>query len=296
MNLINWNEFDTLIIGHTRDLFNNIIKSNSMLNLLLSQAAALNKNVFSFDQFTQPFKTVPSFISPPVFQEYAPLPFGKLYHISKPVLAVFGTSSQQGKFSLQLTLRKKLSSLGYKVGQLGTEPTSYLFGMDECAHFGYDSDLKPVGFEFVSLINSLLNNISSQDIDIIVTGCQSATLLTNEGNLAYYPIQQINFLLGTLPDAVILVVNPDDEEKTIDDTISFIESCVETKVISIVVFPMVTNPSMMNSLKTHITRTSYDNLKKTLQCRYGLNVYILDDDTEMNQLTDCIIEYFGQNS
>ena len=100
-----------------------------------------------------------------------------------------------------MTLRRNLLDYGYKVGQLRTQPTSFLFGMDECVHFGYDSDLKPVGFEFVSLVNSLLNNISSEDTDIILTGGQSATLLTNEGNLPYYPVQQINFLLGTLPDA-----------------------------------------------------------------------------------------------
>lgn len=238
INSINWDEIDTLIIGHTRDLFNNILKSDSLLHLLLSQAETLNKNVFSFDQLPKSFENVPNFVAPPIYRNYKPIPFGKLYHISKPVLAVFGTDSQQGKFSLQLALRKNLLSRGYKVGQLGTEPTSFLFKMDECIHFGYDSDLKPVGFEFVSLVNSLLNNISIRDVDIIITGCQSSTLLTNEGNLAYYPVQQINFLLGTLPDAVILVVNPDDQEKTIERTISFIESCVETKVIAIVVFPM----------------------------------------------------------
>ena len=293
VNIINWNEFDTLIIGHTHNLLNNIIKSDSILHLLLSQAEALGKNVFSFDQFPKSFENVPGFVSPPIYQNYAPIPFGKLYHIAKPILAVFGTSSQQGKFSLQLTLRRNLLHYGYKVGQLGTEPTSFLFGMDECVHFGYDSDLKPVGFEFVSLVNSLLNNISSKDTDIILTGGQSATLLTNEGNLAYYPVQQINFLLGTLPDAVILVVNPDDDDRIIGNTISFIESCVATKVIAIVVFPMVKNPSNINLLKTHITEVAYRNLKEALHSKYGLDVFVLDDKNEMGQLTDLIIEYFG---
>lgn len=293
INFINWDNIDTLIIGHTHDLFNNIIKDNSLLYRLLSQAEAFNKNIFSFDQLPKSFENVPNFIAPPIYRNYESIPFGKLYHISKPVLAVFGTDSQQGKFSLQLALRKKLLSRGYKVGQLGTEPTSFLFEMDECVHFGYDSDLKPVGFDFVSLVNSLLNNIADQDVDIIITGCQSATLLTNEGNLAYYPIQQINFLLGTLPDAVILLVNPNDEEKTIDKTISFIESCVETKVIAIVVFPMEKNPSNKNLLKTHISETSYTALKQSMQNRYNINVFILDDDNEINQLIELIEEFFG---
>ena len=293
INSIDWDEIDTLVIGHTRDLFNNIVKNNSLLHLLLSQAETLNKNVFSFDQLPKSFENVPNFVAPPIYENYEPIPFGKLYHISKPVLAVFGTDSQQGKFSLQLALRKKLLSRGYKVGQLGTEPASFLFEMDECLHFGYDSDLKPVGFEFVSLVNSLLNNISSQDVDIIITGCQSSTLLTNEGNLAYYPVQQINFLLGTLPDAVVLVVNPDDQEETIDKTISFIESCVETKVIAIVVFPMEKNPSNKNLIKTHISETSYNSFKRSMQSRYNINVFILDDDNEIDQLTALIEDFFG---
>ena len=290
---INWEEIDTLIIGHTHDLFNNIVKDNSLLHILLSQAELMDKNVFSFDQLPKSFENVPNFVAPPIYKNYKPIPFGKLYRISKPILAIFGTDSQQGKFSLQLALRKKFLSRGYRVGQLGTEPASFLFEMDECIHFGYDSDLKPTGFEFVSLVNSLLNNISNQEVDIIITGCQSSTLLTNESNLAYYPIQQINFLLGTLPDAVVLVVNPDDQEKTIDKTISFIESCVETKVIAIVVFPLGKTLSNKNLIKTHISNTSYSELKKSMQDRYGINVFILDDENEIEQLTGLIEDYFG---
>ena len=62
VNIINWNEFDTLIIGHTHNLFNNIIKSDSVLHLLLSQAEAFAKNVFSFDQFPKSFENVPGFL------------------------------------------------------------------------------------------------------------------------------------------------------------------------------------------------------------------------------------------
>lgn len=51
-----------------------------------------------------------------------------LYRISTPVLAVCGTSSKQGKFTLQLELRKRFCEMGYKVGQIGTEPNSLLLG------------------------------------------------------------------------------------------------------------------------------------------------------------------------
>ena len=47
--------------------------------------------------------------------------FGKLYKISKPVLGVFGTSSCQGKFTLQILLKELLEKSGYAVGHIGTD-------------------------------------------------------------------------------------------------------------------------------------------------------------------------------
>lgn len=49
---------------------------------------------------------------------------------SKPIVAICGTSSKQGKFHIQLELRKRFQSNGYKLFQTSTEPTGYLFGMD----------------------------------------------------------------------------------------------------------------------------------------------------------------------
>lgn len=67
INFINWDEIDTLIIGHTRDLFTNIVKNRSLLHLLLSQAETLNQNVFSFDQLPKSFENVPNFFAPPIY-------------------------------------------------------------------------------------------------------------------------------------------------------------------------------------------------------------------------------------
>ena len=37
---------------------------------------------------------------------------------NKPTVCVVGTSSSQGKFTLQLKIREKLLGIGYKVGQI----------------------------------------------------------------------------------------------------------------------------------------------------------------------------------
>ncbi len=49
--------------------------------------------------------------------------------VDVPVLGLFGTSAQQGKFTLQLALRRRLLQMGYQVGQIGIEHQAELFGM-----------------------------------------------------------------------------------------------------------------------------------------------------------------------
>ncbi|MGI0010738.1 MAG: hypothetical protein ACREAE_04980, partial [Nitrosopumilaceae archaeon] len=57
-----------------------------------------------------------------------------------PVLGVFGTSAQQGKFTLQLALRYELQKRGYRVGQIGTEHQSGCFGIDFTFPSGYGAE------------------------------------------------------------------------------------------------------------------------------------------------------------
>lgn len=52
--------------------------------------------------------------------------FGKLRKSSKPVVGIFGTSSSQGEFTLQVKLYHELSLQNYYVGFIATEPSGYL--------------------------------------------------------------------------------------------------------------------------------------------------------------------------
>ena len=56
---------------------------------------------------------------------------------------------------------------------------------------------------------------------------------------------------------------------------------------------MEKNPSNKNLIKTHISETSYNIFKRSMQSRYNINVFILDDDNEINQLTALIEDFFG---
>ena len=82
---------------------------------------------------------------------------------------MFGTSSQQGKFTLQLTLRDKLIKRGYRIGQIGTEPSSYLFGMERCFHFGLDSTCEISRFETIAYLNQVIEELSDQGAELILS-------------------------------------------------------------------------------------------------------------------------------
>lgn len=82
--------------------------------------------------------------------------FGKLRKISKPVLSIMGKNSRQGKFTLQLQIRKKFLEEGYNIAQISTEPTGYLFGMDFSYPNGYNSSVFVNTYDTVNIINEKL--------------------------------------------------------------------------------------------------------------------------------------------
>lgn len=140
--------------------------------------------------------------------------------VNVPVLGVFGTSSQQGKFTLQLILRRLLLRLGYRVGQIGTEHHAALFGMDLAFPMGYASNVSLPLQYYAPYLDYKLRQLSQQKRpDIIVVGSQSGTIPYDVHEHRTHSLISTAFLLGTKPDACILVVNSIDADEYIQDTI-----------------------------------------------------------------------------
>ena len=231
-----WDNFDTLILGHLEEL-SNLTGRTELKKDLIKQAIAKGKKIYSFDEI-QDYNSDNIFYPVINKQSLPPNRFGMLYRISKPVVGIFGTSPRQGKFTLQLKLRELLLERGYSIGQIGTEPSALLYGMDYVFPIGYNSSVHIAGFDAICYLNHIINILCEKDNDIILLGSQSGTVPFDTGNIIQYNIPQYDFLIGTQPDIVILCINPFDDIKHIARTVEFIESSVDCKVLSLVVFPM----------------------------------------------------------
>ena len=297
---IDWNgEFDTVIIGHLRKMSNVLRKD--LITEIIDKCIKYSKNLYSFDDlrmYEERLNTLrrngqKAFYFLLKEEEIINNTFGGLHHISCPVLAVCGTSSRQGKFNLQLELKRRLSDLGYAVGQLGTEPTSFLLGMDSMLPVGYESTVQLQPETIVRYINQELHKMDKNEI--IIIGTQSQTLPYGYGNLGFLTFSQHSILTAAEPDAVVLCVNIDDEFEYIARNISYVSSCFFAPVVALCLFPyhknMEWNINYSNSKK--ITEDEIMRYKTLAWEQFRLPVFVNGEDDEMNELINCIINFFG---
>lgn len=231
---------DTLILGHT-DILERV-SNKSIKRKLLKECLDNNINVFSLDSynlgdFQKRFIEKNLFLEFPYIKKSSINKSGKMFKIKTPILGVFGTSSKQGKFTLQLILRQMFIENNYSISQLSTEPTGCLFGFEETLPFGFNSNNTISDYDFIDRVNSAMSRLDYKENDIILIGCQSRTIPESYNHLGYMAIKQLQFLMATQPDAVLLCVNPEDDEEYIYKTIKVIENLSTSKVIATVLFP-----------------------------------------------------------
>lgn len=291
---IKWDLFDTLVIGHTEKLLSYIGKEN-IVDSLIKEAINRGKNIYSFDRIDKAeYKNDNIYFSAVIDKYLPPLREGKLFYINKPVLGIFGTSSKQGKFTLQLELRKRLIDEGYQVGQLGTEPNALLFGLDCVYPVGYNRMVCLDEEEKIRYLNYKMNEIADGN-DLIIVGSQSGTVPYEYKNTSYYTYEQVNFLMATNPDAVVLCINYYDEINYIRRSINVIEQLGECKVLGLVVFPMIPEQTWkgMYGKRRKIRGTEAEEIKTMIIRSTGKNAYILGDSNDMKELMNKIIGFFS---
>ncbi len=293
---IDWDEFDTLILGHA-DALETV--SNSMFRkTLANKALEKGKNLYCFDSFGlfDNKSLAENVFFPRYTEKFFTKRFGKLFNTDRPVLSVIGTNSKQGKFSLQLQLRKGFLEREYNVGQIGTEPASPLFGFDAVFPCGYNGIIDLNIPQTITAVNELIWNVTQKEPDIIITGIQSGFLPYNNANaLLNTSYHQIVFS-AFQPDAIILCINPYDEISFINQIINAAEGISGGTVVGIVCFPLDISGDWRGKLgsKIHITSAKAHELKKRISGSFNRNigVYMLDEKHEIDDLIDKIIEFF----
>ena len=213
---INLEGIDTLILGHTKKM--SFYLQEQLRDRIVPLCKEHDINIYAFDgealdkylEDEKPYIYIPEISE----DDFKIQNYGKMFHPSIPIICVMGTSARQGKFTLQVKLRKIFSDMGYSVGQVGTEPHSLLFGMDACIPYGYSSTVNLDPYELMMAVNQTIYNvsISSRQPDLIITGGQSGTAPLAFSNVGQLPIFQMAFLSSVMPDIVILCVNADDDE------------------------------------------------------------------------------------
>jgi len=294
IDFVDWNSFDTLIIGHL-DSYGRLTNQQSMLEELIEKALDHKKKVFCFDQILKYQDNKDVYYPYVNSKSLHDNSFGKLYSLNKPIVGIFGTSSRQGKYTLQLALRKQFLKRGLRLGQVGTEPSAELFGMDYSYPMGYNSSISLSGPESILHINSILADLCKNNVDVIMVGSQSNTVPYSYGNLSYYPLMQINFLMAVQPDVVILCVNPYDDDNYIKRTKETIENLAGAKVIALVVFPMKLRDGFggIYSSKVPLTESECIEVTQKFQMRHGLRTFILSDSISM-ELGQMLIDYLSE--
>lgn len=290
---LDWNDgFDTVILGHTGEL-GSVTKLDFHKDIL-EKCRQYGKQLYSFDSYAD--ECTPEekkmIYWPEVSSENVPYDtLGKLYLYRKPILGVFGTSSVQGKFTLQMALRNTFTDKGYKVGQLGTEPSALLYGMDAVFPIGYNSTVRISDYDSILYVNRIIHDIEEKNVDIIIVGCQSGTIQYAPNNLSLFYLQQYNFLVATQPDCVILCINAFDKAEYIERTVKFIEGATEGKVIALA---YIKNNVMYKKYANKADGETDLSLKEDMERRFGIPVFEIGNKEDNDRLVEAVEGFFAE--
>jgi len=295
---VEWADLDTIILGHLDEL--NAATGKDYKRELIQKAIVAKVNIFSFDSL-EPYDDL---LRDSGIEYYYPRvtkddvirnSFGKLYKINKPVVGIFGTSSKQGKFSLQLTLKRELELCGYEVGSIGTEPHSRLFNLDVDFPMGYHSTVQIQGNEIVLYLNNEINKLCQKGKEIILTSTQAQIIPYYCNNLLEYPVMQYQFALGTMPDAIVMCINYYDEIPYIRNSMYTLMGLTDATIIAFVLYPMSyfdTENGKYSEIRREISDDEFRQKAEMLQKEFHIPVYLLGEKQHMSSLCQTVIDFF----
>lgn len=294
----NYNDIDTIIVGHLDKII--LLLGENFLLKFVQIIVKKQLNIYAFDDIILNY--LPKYSLSKIYIVQNPSYIrnnNRLHYIEKPVLAILGTSSFQGKYTIQLQIRRLFQKLGYKVGQLGTEPTAKLFGFDYQYVYGYSvSEEKLENREnIISMLNLMMHVVDTKDCDIIIAGAQSGTVPLLFNNIGQFPLRQQEFLLGVMPDYVVLCVNLYDDFDYIERSIKYIEGFTESSVIALAINPLVfKNEWLSNYGVRHIECDDIiSKYQEKAEGQFGIKSCIIGNEQSVAELVDFLIHILSDN-
>ena len=302
-------EGDTLILGYVDELMR--IQQRDLLRELVEMALKADLDIFSFqavdpEQYSDLYQLAERnnriITFPRIgFDEIAASQEAyDLYpNVDAPVVAVMGTSSQQGKFTLQMALRRSFLNAEYKVAQIGTEHHSELFGMDFVFPMGYGSTLKMPLQSYVPFLDFKMREINHhKQPEIVIAGSQSGTIPYDVCDHSTHSLSSLAFLLGVKPDACVLVVNSIDTDEYIRDTLDGIRAVCKAPILAIAMGDrekhvrtaygrslVSTTPLSQDEVNSHLTR---------LADAFGLPAIQVLSERDQERLFNILVDFFSR--
>lgn len=295
---IDFTNVDTIILGHLDEL--NAISQRDYKTELIKKAISKRVNIYSFDPLEKYMDLLNNsdikYFYPRVTQYNIPQnTFGKLYNIIKPVVGIFGTSSQQGKFSLQIALKRELESQDYDVGTIGTEPHSLLFDFDVVFPMGYNSTVHLTNHEIVLYLNNEINKLCLKGKEIILVATQAQIVPYYYNNLLEFPSMQYHFALGTKPDVIVMCINYHDEIPYIRNSMYALMGLTDATIIAFVIYPLTYSSDWNGVYGNSRCKITYEEFKQKadiLLKEFQIPVFMLGEKQHMSELCQTLIEFF----
>lgn len=299
---LNWSaDFDTVILGHCQELA--VYCKRDFIQEIVDKCVKNHKRLYAFDPQVYEYITlsqiqIDCFVPGIDKIDIPKMLGGRLYNRLTPVVGVMGTSSRQGKFTVQMGLREKFIKEGYNVGQITSEPSGYLFGCDAVFPFGYNANVSASAEDSVAVLNQMVwDACACNTKDVVIVGGQSGSVPYSHGNLSQYNFYGYDFLCGTNPDVFVLCVNPHDSVDYIIRTIKYLESFYGMPVASIVVFPLKYEAKTQIGYgysQRKISSEEFAEIKQNIWNRTDIPVYLLGEADSIDHIYQDILCVLGE--
>ncbi len=299
-------EFDTLVVGY---FYENPFQGNVNFGFeLIKKAISANKNLYFFDatlkdiiqrQYISTDYT--GYIYCPVvdWEMYEEIKSFRYQPMQTPVLSLIGTSSKQGKFTVQLKLKEILVKEGYNIAHISTEPQGELLGAVFSFPMGYNPTVQFPQGKWPPFLRSL-NKAIEYHIrpDLILSGIQSWTIPTIITEESENTFRSLYYLIGLNPDAVICSINPNDPIKRIRQNVAALRLVSKAKVLLYAISPIETNyainkGNILVSKQRTLSRKDLD--ERIIYYENHLNASVINILDTVNQsfILNSIINFFS---